>query len=87
MTLRTIIDNGLLKNCNMVIVDDWDVCDCFTTTAETLNLHFDTITKFPKDNEVTYDGVSIFMKDSTDTDYELSFLSCSTIDPEKYAKL
>lgn len=84
MTLRTLINNGLLKNCNMVIVDDSEVCSCFTTDSETLNLHFDTITKFPKDNEVIYDGLSIFIKDSTGTDYELSFLSCSAINPKKY---
>lgn len=88
MTLKKLIDNGLLLSCGMITVDDctYSYCDYFSVADEMLNVYFgDDVLNFNLDNEVIFNGSSITVKNKSGRNYKLSFLSCSAIDPKKYA--
>jgi len=86
MTLKNLIDNGLLHNCSMIGVDEVDICSSFCVEENDLIVYFDDglLRKFPLDNKVEFDGLFISVKDSRNKERDLHFLTCSTIDPEKF---
>lgn len=88
MTLKTLIDNGLLNNCSMIGVDEVDVSSSFNIEENDLFVYIEEdYYKFPLDNTVEFDGLSISVNDHKNTEHDLYFMICSTIDPEKFKNL
>lgn len=85
MTLKNLIDNGLLNNCSMIGMDEVDVSSSFNIEENDLFVYIEEdYYKFPLDNTVEFDGLSISVKDYTNTEHDLHFMTCSTLDPEKF---
>jgi len=85
MTLRNLIDNGLLNNVSMICAGDSEIGTCFQIIDDFLNVYVDDeFFCFPLDNEVVFDGLFIIVKDKRKSEHYLSFLTCTTIDPESF---
>ncbi len=86
MTLRNLIDNGLLNNTSMICIADWEAVPSFQNEDNFLKLHRknERVLLFPLNNEVIFDGLFLTVEDELETEYDLSFLTCTTIDPESF---
>lgn len=87
MTLRNLIDNGLLNNVRIIYIDNCGMKTSFQIEDDFLNVYIDVNDIplcFPLDNEVVFEGLYILIKDKHKIEYYLSFLTCTTIDPESF---
>ena len=86
MTLRNLIDNGLLNNTSMICIADCETVPSFQIEDNFLKLHRknERVLLFPLNNEVIFDGLFLAVEDELKTEYDLSFLTCTTIDPESF---
>ncbi len=87
MTLRNLIDNGLLHNVSIICIGDAEMGNSFQIEDDFLNVYIDVNDIplcFPLDNEAIFDGLYILIKDKHKIEYHLSFLTCTTIDPESF---
>ena len=86
MTLRNLIDNGLLNNVSMICIADCEAVPSFQIEDNFLKLHRknERVLLFPLNNEVIFDGLFLTVEDELETEYDLSFLTCTTIDPESF---
>jgi len=86
MTLRNLIDHGLLNNTSMICIADCETVPSFQIEDDFLKLHRknERVLLFPLNNEVIFDGLFLTVEDELEIEYDLSFLNCTTIDPESF---
>ncbi len=86
MTLKNLIDHGLLNNTSMICIADCETVPSFQIEDNFLKLHRknERVLLFPLNNEVIFDGLFLTVEDELETEYHLSFLTCTTIDPESF---
>ena len=86
MTLKNLIDHGLLNNTSMICIADCETVPSFQIEDDCLKLHRknERVLLFPLNNEVIFDGLFLTVEDELETEYDLSFLNCTTIDPESF---
>lgn len=97
MTLRNLIDKGLLSEASQIDIDEADIgVSFFVDTViqhtpekkeiEVLRVETsdDMITDFPLDSEVEFDGLAIVMNSRFNVSHELYFKKVVDIDPSKF---
>lgn len=92
MTLRTLINNGLLNNCTRIHVGAIDAATSFKIENDFLILYFEDrefgfLRSFPLDNEVKFDKfnhVSLRAKDSMNAESDLCFMISYFLNLEKF---